>query len=357
MAPWEIRLCSDIAPTDIDWLWPRYIPRGKLVLLDGDPNVGKSMLTIDLIARLSRGDKLPDGSSAARPCTSILLSAEDNPADTIRPRAEAAGVDLSRFVVPEFQGQMPRFPEHLPALEELIVTCSADLVVLDPLMAFMPPRVAANLDQCVRQVLSPLALLAARTNCTILLIRHLIKKLLARALLRGQGSMGIIAAVRTALLAAMDPDDPESRVLAVTKSNLALRPPALGFRSNASSSGPGVIEWTGPVDLTADGLCQKKVTTMVKARDRAIDWLRRELANGPRKRAELFARAAEAGIPERTLERAGSALPARSYQVYHKKSDTRECYWYDPDAPWPKDAPFKKPLELELPELPWATSV
>ncbi len=357
MAPWEIKLCSDIQSTNIDWLWPRYIPRGKLVLLDGDPSVGKSMLAIDLIARLSRGNTLPDGAPAPPACTSILLSAEDNPADTIRPRAEAAGVDMARFVVPEFQGRMPQFPEHLPALNELIVTCSADLVVMDPLMAFLPPGVAANLDQCVRQVLSPLALLAARTNCTILLIRHLTKKLAARAILRGQGSIGIIAAVRSALLASGHPDDPDARVLAVTKSNLAHRPPALGFRLSVSRSGPGAVEWTGPVDLTADGLCQKKVSTRVKARERAIDWLRCELANGPRLRAELFVLAAEAGIPERTLERAGSALPARSHQVYRKQSDTRDRYWYDPNAPWPLDAPFKKPQEMELPQLPWATSV
>ena len=30
-------------------------------------------------------------------------------------------------------------------------------VIVDPLMAFLPPSVSANLDQCVRQVLTPLA--------------------------------------------------------------------------------------------------------------------------------------------------------------------------------------------------------
>jgi hypothetical protein len=358
MPVWDIELASTIRRAQINWLWPGYLPRGKLALLDGDPEMGKSLLTVDLIARLSRGDSLPDGSTVSRPCTSIMISAEDDAGDTICPRAVAARADMNRLVIPDFHGRLPRFPQDMPDLEELIRACSADLVVIDPLMAFLPPSVTANLDQCVRQVLTPLAAVASRTGCTILLVRHLIKRMLARALLRGQGSMGIVAAVRTAFLVAVHPDDPTARVLAVMKNNVGRRPPALGFRIVESPAAQPVIEWTGPVDQTADGLCQRKVATMVKASERAIDWLRRELADGPRKAAELYAAAAATGIPERTLRRAKKDLPARSHRVSHKKSDTGEWYWYDPDSPWPKNAPFKKPYdELELPQLPWATDV
>src|SRR5262245_5883874 len=160
MSPWKAELCSDVRPTALDWLWLRYLARGKLALLDGDPEMGKSLLTLDLIARLSRGGPLPDGTTLSRPSTSILLSAEDDPADTIRPRAEAAGADLSRLVVPSFGGRLPRLPDDIPALGELICEREAALVVIDPLMAFLPPNVAANLDQCVRQALTPLAELA-----------------------------------------------------------------------------------------------------------------------------------------------------------------------------------------------------
>jgi hypothetical protein len=81
-------------------------------------------------------------------------------------------------------------------------------------------------------------------------------------------------------------------------------------------------------------------------RERATDWLRQFLANGPRRSAELYAAAAEACIPERTLERVKKELPARSHQHYLRATDQRVWYWYDPAVPWPKDAPFKKPFEL-----------
>jgi hypothetical protein len=105
------------------------------------------------------------------------------------------------------------------------------------------------------------------------------------------------------------------------------------------------------VDLTADALCRRMPAVGVKAKDRAADWLKRELAGGPRKAAELYAAAAAAGIPERTLERAKAVLRAESHRTYDHKAQRGEWYWYDPAAAWPKDAPFKKPAPGELPPI------
>src|SRR5437867_3215912 len=348
MSTWKAERCCDVVPVALDWLWPRYLARGKLAILDGDPEMGKSLVAIDLIARLSRGGPLPDGSPLAEPCNSLLLSAEDDAADTIRPRAEAAGTDLARLVIPNFGDRVPRLPQDIPPLEELVRDSRAALVVIDPLMAFLPPSVAANLDQCVRQVLTPLAGLAARTGCAVLFVRHLTKKSRPHAIQRGQGSMGIMAAVRTALFVAAQPGGTSvqtcgaTRVLTVAKSNVGRRPPALGFHIVEAPTGQPVIEWTGPVNRTADEVCRGGEAGGVRMRERATDWLKRELAAGPRKAADMYAAAAAAGIPERTLERAKHELPACSHRTWDHKLQRGEWYWYDPDAPWPKTAPFKK---------------
>jgi hypothetical protein len=158
--------------------------------------------------------------------------------------------------------------------------------------------------------------------------------------------------VRTGLFVAPHPGDPTARVLAVAKKNAGRRPSALGYRVVESPTGQPVIEWTGPVDLTADGLCRCNSETVLKTRDRAIDWLKRELSSGPRKAADLYASAGEAGIPERTLFRAKAALRVGSHRAYDRKEERGEWYWYDPDAEWPKHAPFKKPFEMPpLPEM------
>ena len=76
---------SRITSTKVRWLWEPFLPRGKLAILDGDPGVGKSLLTVDLAARLSRGLPLPNGAVPDRPHVTLLLGAEDAAADTTRP--------------------------------------------------------------------------------------------------------------------------------------------------------------------------------------------------------------------------------------------------------------------------------
>jgi len=87
--PVLVRL-ADVEPEELAWLWPGRIPLGKLTLLAGDPGLGKSMLTLDIAARVSRGASWPDSPIARSESGSvILLSAEDDIADTIRPRLDS----------------------------------------------------------------------------------------------------------------------------------------------------------------------------------------------------------------------------------------------------------------------------
>src|SRR3990172_1755202 len=51
---------SDVAQTDVPWLWPGRIPIGRVTLLVGDPGLGKSLVTLDIAARVSRGAAWPD---------------------------------------------------------------------------------------------------------------------------------------------------------------------------------------------------------------------------------------------------------------------------------------------------------
>jgi putative DNA primase/helicase len=95
-----LRCFTDIAPIPLRWLWAGRIPLGKLTLLIGDPGLGKSLLTADVASRMTRGTSFPDG-AACEMGSAIFLSAEDDAADTIRPRLDAAGTDVSRVHILE----------------------------------------------------------------------------------------------------------------------------------------------------------------------------------------------------------------------------------------------------------------
>ena len=87
---------ANLRTRQTEWLWPGWLALGKLTILEGDPGLGKSFLTLDLCARLSTGRELPDGSTSAGPSSTIVLSAEDDVEDTIKPRLEAMSADMAR---------------------------------------------------------------------------------------------------------------------------------------------------------------------------------------------------------------------------------------------------------------------
>ncbi len=93
-------------------------------MLDGDPGTGKSFVTIDLACRLSRGRPMPEGTGTAPPATVLLMNAEDDARDTIRPRVLAADGDPDRVRVFAAPGigldRVPRFPEDFDRLEAAV---------------------------------------------------------------------------------------------------------------------------------------------------------------------------------------------------------------------------------------------
>src|ERR671920_224428 len=96
-APLNIVRMADVAPETVRWLWHPYIPLGKFTLLEGDPGLGKSWLTCALAAAVSCGRGLP-GSDPFEPGRVLMLSAEDGLGDTLRPRLDAVGADVSRVM-------------------------------------------------------------------------------------------------------------------------------------------------------------------------------------------------------------------------------------------------------------------
>src|SRR5262249_61171591 len=76
----------------VEWLWPGHLPLGHVVMLDADPKTGKSLVTLDLCARVTTARPFPDGAAAGGPPAAVIvLNAEDHARTTIRARLLAAG--------------------------------------------------------------------------------------------------------------------------------------------------------------------------------------------------------------------------------------------------------------------------
>lgn len=304
---------SDVEPEEVSWLWPGYIPRGKLTLIVGDPKTGKSYLTHDLIARLTSGKDWPDNTPAVPPAHVLLLQSEDGLADTVRPRLDALGGDASRVRVlgdvPEGNGHERLFSleQDLDKIKPVLVKGLAELLVIDPLSAYLGRKIDSYKDADVRRVLAPLAKLADETGAAVIAVMHLTKNSERQALYRPGGSIAFVATARMILVVAKDPEDYRRRLLFVIGSNLGRESDALAFR--ISDSG---VEWDGPTEVDVEavlGAAAARPSERPAVRlDEAVAFLKGELANGPRPVDEVKKLASARGHKPTTLEKAKRQL-------------------------------------------------
>jgi hypothetical protein len=315
-----------IVAQPVSWLWPGRIPLGKLVLLDGNPDLGKSLLALDWCARLSSGRAFPDSEVSSGPASALVLSAEDAAGDTIVPRLDALGADLSRVFV--WQGEEEewpwRFPGQAKRLEAALRKTGARLAVLDPFLAFIEEGVQYGSDPSMRQALRPLMHLAAKYQCAILLQRHLNKSGGSQALYRGLGSIAIMATCRCAMLVERDPQDASRCVLAQARHSLAGGKPSLSYQIRAGEGEQPTVTWLGRSSCSAKELLAA-AGQKDKPRDQAGEFLEELLAGGPRPVSEIRQAAKKARLSWRTVERAKKALDIRSQREYRQGEPV--SYW------------------------------
>lgn len=311
----EIVRMSDVKPEKVEWLWPGRIARGKLTLIAGNPGLGKSFLTTDIVARVTTARSWPDSRQEKRSFGGVvMLSAEDDLSDTIRPRLDAHGADVSRVaVLKSIEGvdgagkyrrsfDLCRDLDHLQAAIKSVENCV--LAIVDPISAYMG-KTDSHKNAEVRSVLAPLAELAAELRIAVLAISHL-RKGEGQAIYRTMGSLAFVAAARSCWVVTEDTADRRRRLLLPTKNNLAPDVHGLAFRiePHGINEQPAICWEAGTVTVTADEAMAPRRGPKPDARDDAARWLLAQLAKGPALAKEVMELGSYAGFSKRTLQRA-----------------------------------------------------
>lgn len=308
---------SDVEAQQIRWIWPSRIAEGKVTVIAGHPGLGKSQLTAFLAAMVTTGGAWPNGDGHAPIGTVIMLSCEDDIADTIRPRLEAAGADLTKVEAVEgvysVRGERRVFhvKKDMPHLEAALDRVEGvKLVVIDPITAYLDGEDSHNTGD-VRSALAPLQDLAMQRSIGVVVVSHLNKSGgNGRAVNAVTGSGAFVALSRGAFLVEKDADDPERRLLLPIKNNLALSP-GLAFRIREKMLANGIrapfLEFeVGTVDITADEALAQ--TSGSGSRGSAVDeaslFLVQHLQSGPVSAKEMEELAVGAGISRKTLRKA-----------------------------------------------------
>lgn len=326
---------SEIDPEPVVWAWEDEsgddtygrIPAGSFGLLAGREGTGKSSALIWLAARITRGE-LP-GAYKGDPRAVIYMAAEDSWKFTIVPRLMAAGADLRRVYRVEVQTIEDEtvtlsLPTDNKLLEDAITDNGVALVALDPLMSTISETLDTHVNRQVRQALDPLVRIADRTGAIVAGIAHFNKGIGtdAASLITASGAFKDVA--RFIFAFAADPEN-ETQVITQVKNSLG--------RSNLPSIAYDIISAIVPTKkgdanvgrLVIRGEAKRSVHDILgamnndgqeKELERAIEYLKSALANGPRLSTELDDEARQAhGITKRTLERARSKLRTESVIV------------------------------------------
>ena len=237
---------STVTQRKVEWLWYPYIPYGKLTILQGDPGEGKSTFMLNIAALLTKGKEMPDGFRVSGPQKVVYQTAEDNLADTVKPRLVAAGADCSQiaYIVDE---DIPLTLED-DRIEKVIMETEARLFILDPIQAYLAQDSDMLSAGRMRQQLRKLAYIAAKHNCAIVVIGHMNKASGEKNLYRGLGSIDIAAIARSVLMISRDKEDSSVRYMFPVKSSLAPEGAAVAFSFNKKKG----LRWLGQRHVEID---------------------------------------------------------------------------------------------------------
>ena len=275
---------DSVEAKNVDWLWTGRIPLGMITLIAGHPGTGKSFFTDWLASMLSRGEVLPgsDPKTSMKPCSTLLISAEDDPEQTIKPRLEGNGADCSKII--SFTEALKFSLDSVRTLErELDKNPDIRLIVLDPLTVFLGSKIDYFKDPDVRLKLIPLKELAQERKISVLGIMHFNKKEDSDLITRIGGSMAFAGVARSVLGVSYDnretdEDNRDVRLLSSLKMNLERKPDTLAFKINGNLR----IDFDPkPVMVDADTLFSRESRERKQKQSISDIWLQNYLEENP----------------------------------------------------------------------------
>ncbi|MDC1198835.1 bifunctional DNA primase/polymerase [bacterium] len=303
---------SDVEVEEVQWLFPPYIPRGTITMLEGDPGIGKSNFANAISAAVTTHGKLSWSNARVRG-TVLILSAEDDPARVLKPRLEANSADHSKI---RYQREPFSLNEAgLSTLRSEMDTHNPDLVIIDPIVAYLGGDDDLNNAADMTRFLTDLDFLAREFDCAILIVRHLRKTKDGAAINQGLGSIAVAGRVRSILLLGRHPEDKDARAVVHVKSNYAEEGPAIVFRLARSDKDQPRVEWERSDDaITAFDLLTVEARSRgrpPKELEHAIEFLKGYLRDHGRTKREVEAAAEAHSITRATLRRARETLEVR----------------------------------------------
>lgn len=282
-------LMSKVAVTVLSWVIDHILLAGALNLFVGDPDIGKTLVAIHYIAKLTNEGK-----------PVVVICREDDYGFVWVPRLRAAGANLD-LIIPVFhvgdendpdykEDWMLDNPTHLEFLKQLLDVHKPALVLIDPLADFAGKK-DLNKHGDVRDLTGPLNKIAKENNVAMVVNAHTTKALIDSAIKSAAGSFQLMAAVQVSWYFMKDPDNEDQRLMLQARNKYGKK---RGFKytivgvpypddwpGEKDEDGVGVVTFKGKETRTADELLERHQDKDNSIKTQIRRWLNHMLRNGP----------------------------------------------------------------------------
>lgn len=238
---------SDIRMKGTRWVYRGRIPHGMVTLLAGREGIGKSTVSLDVAARLTRGT-LP-GRYEGKPQNAVVCATEDSWSHTIVPRLMSVSADMDRvfhIAVEDENGNVRGIvaPQDIQRMEQAFREVRPALMLIDPLMAVIDGKIDTHKQAEVQQALEPLVKMCERIGMAVLALIHVNKSATTDPLTSIMGSKAFATLPRSVLYCL---EEDEGRFMFChVKCNVGPKMPSIGYRLQS-------VRFELPADEVEDG--------------------------------------------------------------------------------------------------------
>ena len=204
---------DSVEEREVEWLIQGYIPKSSIVILAADGGVGKTFTWCHILAKRTRGDPTvfehdlfpeyiaPEGNV-------VFFTGEDSVSKVLKKRLRQAGADMQKVKTilpshPMFQ----RLSLESEAIEYACKAFSPQIIVFDPLQAFVTAKTDMASRSEMRAQFKALTALAEKYETTFLLVCHSNKRRNASGRERIADSADVWDVARSVLMAGRSGDE------------------------------------------------------------------------------------------------------------------------------------------------------
>ena len=220
----HLEKASDVEIKEPEWLIPGYIPKYGITTIAGDGGVGKTSIWCAIVASIATGKPSfllgNDFPFDSKPESVVVFSAEDSWNYVLKQRLLNNGADLERilFMGPEDK-RFVNLNFNSELLEGIVNANRPDLMIYDPVQAFVPENLKMGDRNSMRKCLSPLMGYGEIYKTTSIIIAHANKQSGVWGRKRIADSADIWDSSRSVLMTGMVPNSDGMRYISHEKSN------------------------------------------------------------------------------------------------------------------------------------------